>query len=170
MDMNDELDHQYFMQEALKEAIKGKELGEVPIGCVIVKNKEIIARAHNLRETLHDPTAHAEMLAIKKASEKLGGWRLLDTTMYVTLEPCPMCAGAILNARIPRVVYSTKDPKGGAVGSLLNLLQDTRFNHTCQVTESVLTDESSALLKSFFAELRESRKNEIINEENEERI
>ena len=143
-----------FMREAIEEAKKAESLREVPIGAVIVKNGEIIGRGHNLRESLRDPTAHAEMLAIRQASEYLNAWRLLDCTLYVTLEPCPMCAGAILQSRIPRVVYGTNDPKAGCAGTLMNLLQDGRFNHRAEVVADVLRDECSALLTGFFRALR----------------
>ena len=143
-----------FMREAIEEAKKAESLREVPIGAVIVKNGEIIGRGHNLRESLRDPTAHAEILAIRRASEHLNAWRLLDCTLYVTLEPCPMCAGAILQSRIPRVVYGTDDPKAGCAGTLLNLLQDGRFNHRAEVTANVLRDECSEMLTGFFRALR----------------
>jgi tRNA(adenine34) deaminase len=143
-----------YMREAIEEAKKAESLREVPIGAIIVKNGEIIGRGHNLRESLRDPTAHAEMLAIKQASERLNAWRLLDCTLYVTLEPCPMCAGAILQSRIPRVVYGTDDPKAGCAGTLMNLLQDGRFNHRAEVTAYVLRDECSELLTGFFRALR----------------
>lgn len=143
-----------YMREAIEEAKKAESLREVPIGAIIVKNGEIIGRGHNLRESMRDPTAHAEMLAIKQASERLNAWRLLDCTLYVTLEPCPMCAGAILQARIPRVVYGTDDPKAGCAGTLMNLLQDGRFNHRAEVTAYVLRDECSELLTGFFRALR----------------
>ncbi|MDF2661781.1 MAG: adenosine deaminase, partial [Paenibacillus sp.] len=119
-----EENHELWMEEAIKEAKKAEELKEVPIGAVIVKEGRIIARGHNLRETTHDPTAHAEMIAIREASEVLGAWRLLDCTLYVTLEPCPMCAGAIVQARVKTVVYGTPDPKAGCAGTLMNLLQE----------------------------------------------
>lgn len=146
-----------YMKEALKEAQKAKELKEVPIGAVIVKDGEIIARAHNLRETGKDPTAHAEVLAIKKASEVLGGWRLMGCDMYVTVEPCPMCAGAIMLSRIEKLVIGTMDPKGGAAGSILNIPEDDRFNHTTEVVRGILQEECSGIMKQFFKFLR-SRK------------
>ena len=143
-----------FMREAIEEAKKAESLREVPIGAVIVKNGEIIGRGHNLRESLRDPTAHAEILAIRQASEYLNAWRLLDCTLYVTLEPCPMCAGAILQSRIPRVVYGTNDPKAGCAGTLMNLLQEPRFNHRCEVVAGVLRDTCGELLSDFFRRLR----------------
>jgi tRNA(adenine34) deaminase len=145
----------YFMQEALKVARRAKEVGEVPIGCVIVHNNRIIGRAHNQTVQLHDPTAHAEMIAITQAAEFLQNERLIDTVLYVTAEPCPMCAGAIVLARIKRVVFGTEDSKWGAAGSLYNILKDTRLNHSCEVTGGVLKEECSELLQSFFAEKRE---------------
>ncbi|MCC2686880.1 MAG: CMP/dCMP deaminase zinc-binding, partial [Paenibacillaceae bacterium] len=126
-----------WMGEALEEAYKAQQLREVPIGAVIVKDGEVIGRGHNLRETGHDPTAHAEMLAIREASEYLGAWRLTGCTLYVTLEPCPMCAGAIVQARIDRVVFGSADPKAGCAGTLMNLLQETRFNHQTDIVAGV---------------------------------
>jgi len=143
-----------FMREAIEEARKAASLREVPIGAVIVRNGEIIGRGHNLRETMRDPTAHAEILAIRQASERLNAWRLLDCTLYVTLEPCPMCAGAILQSRIARVIYGTDDPKAGCAGTLMNLLQDKRFNHRAEVTSDVLRSECSEMLTGFFRALR----------------
>jgi len=143
-----------FMREAIEEARKAASLREVPIGAVIVRNGEIIGRGHNLRESMRDPTAHAEILAIRQASERLNAWRLLDCTLYVTLEPCPMCAGAILQSRIARVVYGTDDPKAGCAGTLMNLLQDKRFNHRAEVTSDVLRSECSEMLTGFFRALR----------------
>ncbi len=139
-----------FMKIALKEANKSFQLDEVPVGVVIVKDDKIIARGHNLRETKQDPTVHAEIIAIKKASKKLKSWRLIDCTMYVTLEPCSMCAGAIMWSRIKRVVYGAKDIKGGAIGSSFNLFEQKGINHKPEVTSGVLEDEASTLLKDFF--------------------
>ncbi len=146
--------HQHWMKEAIAEAHKAKQLGEVPIGAVIVKNNEIVGRGYNLRETTHDATAHAEIIAIREASEQLGSWRLLDCTLYVTLEPCPMCAGAIVQSRIPTVVYGTTDPKAGCAGTLMNLLQEPRFNHRTEVIDGIAQEECAALLTDFFRELR----------------
>ncbi len=147
-------DHERWMEEAIREAAKAEALREVPIGAVIVKDGQIIGRGHNLRETSLDPTAHAEMIAIREASESLGAWRLLDCTLYVTLEPCPMCAGAIVQARIPQVIYASPDPKAGCAGTLMNLLQEDRFNHRVDVIQGVLQEECSSMLTQFFRRLR----------------
>lgn len=151
------LDEQY-MQLAIEEAKKAEVLGEVPIGAVIEKDGEIVAAAHNLRELEQQATAHAELLAIEEACKKTGYWRLTGCTLYVTLEPCAMCAGAIVQSRVNRVVYGAVDPKGGCAGTLMNLLQDDRFNHRAAVTQGVLAEECGALLSDFFRKLRE-RKN-----------
>ena len=132
--------------------------GEVPIGAVIVHEGQIIGRGHNLRETSNDPTSHAEMVAIRQAAAAIGHWRLLETTLYVTLEPCVMCMGAIILARIPRLVYACRDPRAGAVGSIYDFSSDERFNHKVEVVEGVLGAECSALLSGFFQELRAGRK------------
>lgn len=145
-----------FMLEAIAEANKAGQIGEVPIGAVIVKNGEIIGRGHNLRESTKDPLAHAEMIAIKQASEHLSAWRLLDCQLYVTLEPCPMCAGAILQARIPHLIYGATDRKAGCAGTLMNLLEDGRFNHYTKVTAGVMGEQCGALLTDFFRQLRRS--------------
>ena len=145
---------QLWMREALEVARQGAILGEVPVGAVIVKDGVVLARAHNQRERTKDPTAHAELLAIRAASQAIGDWRLIGTTLYVTLEPCPMCAGAIVLARIPRVVYAVSDPKSGAAGTLFNLLQDERLNHQVDVLCGILAEESRCLLQSFFRERR----------------
>ena len=142
------------MGQALELARHAGENGEVPVGALLVRDDVLIAEAHNLRETRGSPIAHAEMLAIQAASEKIGNWRFIDTTLYVTLEPCPMCAGAIVLARIPKVVYATTDPKSGAAGTLYNILQDARLNHQVELVSGVLAEESSALLKSFFQQRR----------------
>ncbi len=147
-----------FMQQALLEAENARAKGEVPIGAVLVHEGRIIGRGHNLRETSNDPTTHAEMVAIRQAAEVLDSWRLLDTTLYVTLEPCVMCMGAIILARIPRVVYACRDPRAGAVGSIYDFSSDRRFNHAVEVTEGVLVEECSSLLKNFFKELRARKK------------
>lgn len=146
--------HQRFMQAAMEEARKAEALREVPIGAVVVKGDEIIGRGHNLRETTRDPLAHAELIAIKEASRHLDAWRLLDCRLYVTLEPCPMCAGAIVQARVPMVVYGTTDPKAGCAGTLMNLLQEERFNHRVDVLSGVLQEECSSMLTQFFRQLR----------------
>lgn len=149
-----------FMQEALLEAQKAASLGEVPIGAVLVYKDEIIARAHNLRETTKNAVTHAELMAIQEACTKMGSWRLEDTTLYVTLEPCPMCAGAILQSRIPRVVYGARDIKAGCVDSLYHLLTDSRFNHECHVVEGMLAEQCGQILTNFFRALRERKKAE----------
>ncbi|MGO4532975.1 tRNA adenosine(34) deaminase TadA [Paenibacillus sp. 2TAF8] len=146
--------HEYWMRQAIAEAQKAEALGEVPIGAVIVRNNEIIGRGYNLRETTLDSTAHAEMVAIREASEVIGAWRLLDCSLYVTLEPCPMCAGAIVQSRVPRVVFGTADPKAGCAGTLMNLLQEPRFNHRTEVIADVLQLECSSMLTQFFRRLR----------------
>ena len=142
------------MKKALEEAEKAFEKDEVPVGAVIVRNGEIIAAAHNQREISKDATAHAEILAIKEACEALGGWRLIDCDMYVTLEPCVMCSGAILQARIERLYIGTMDPKGGAAGSTLNLFEDYHFNHRTEVVKGILEEECSQILKDFFKRKR----------------
>ena len=147
-----------FMKEALKEAKKAYKKLEVPVGCVIVKDGKIIARAHNLKETKYDTTKHAEILAIQKASNKLESWRLIDCDMYVTLEPCPMCAGAIIQSRIKNLYYGASDEKTGAVGSVLNLMEDFKFNHIVNVEKGILKNDCENLLKDFFRELRKSKK------------
>jgi len=143
-----------FMKEAIKEAKKAYLKEEVPIGAVIVKNNKIISRAHNLRETSKQACNHAEIIAIQKACKKLDAWRLEDCDIYVTLEPCPMCAGAMINARIKNLYIGAMDAKGGAVGSVLNLLSDYKFNHTVNVHSGTHTEECSNLLKDFFQKLR----------------
>ena len=148
------LGDEHWMRRALEQASQASVADEVPVGAVIVHGSRMIAAAHNQREMLHDPTAHAEMLAITQAAEALNDWRLEDCTLYVTLEPCPMCAGAILQARIPRVVYAAADPKAGAVESLFQLLNDARLNHRCQVTGGVLADQGAGLLTDFFRQKR----------------
>ncbi|MCG8541792.1 MAG: tRNA adenosine(34) deaminase TadA [Clostridia bacterium] len=144
----------FYMKEALKEARKAFELGEIPIGAIIVRDNEIIARAYNLRESTKDPTAHAEILAIRRASEALGGWRLTGCDLYVTIEPCPMCAGAIVMARINRLFIGSMDPKAGSAGSLYNIVDDNRLNHRVKVIYNVLSSECSNIMKEFFKKLR----------------
>ncbi|BBH23297.1 tRNA-specific adenosine deaminase [Paenibacillus baekrokdamisoli] len=153
VDFFQETDYRW-MREAILEAKKAEQLGEVPIGAVVVRNGEVIGRGHNLRETLLDPTAHAEMVAIREASQYLGAWRLLDCTLYVTLEPCPMCAGALVQGRIQKVVFGTTDPKAGCAGTLMNLLQEPRFNHETELVSGLLQEECAALLTQFFRRLR----------------
>jgi tRNA(adenine34) deaminase len=149
-----------FMREALKAALLAQELGEVPIGAVLVHEGQIIGRGYNLRETSQDPTTHAEMIAIRQAAAHLGSWRLLDCTLYVTLEPCVMCMGAIILARIPRLVFACRDPRVGAAGSIYNFSLDERFNHRVVTSEGVLAEECSALLSGFFQERRAEKKAE----------
>ena len=147
-----------FMKEALKEAKKAEDKLEVPVGCVIVKDEKIIARAHNQKETKKDTTKHAEILAIQKASKKLESWRLIDCEMYVTLEPCSMCAGAIINSRIKKIYIGTMDEKTGAVGSVFNLFEDYKFNHKVEFQTGVMQKECETILKDFFKKLRKIKK------------
>lgn len=151
---------EYFMDLAIKEAKKAEAIEEVPIGAVVVLDGEVIASGYNLRETEQSAIAHAELLAIDQACKALGTWRLENAVLYVTLEPCPMCAGAIIMSRVKRVVYGAKDPKGGCAGTFMNLLQDERFNHQSEVISGVLEDECGQLLTNFFSRLRERRKQE----------
>lgn len=146
-----------FMKQALKEAKKAYEKLEVPVGAVIVKDGKVIARAHNQKETKFDTTKHAEILAIQKASKKLGSWRLIDCDMYVTLEPCSMCAGAIINSRIKNVYIGASDEKTGAVGSVLNLFEDYKFNHIVNFEKGILEDDCKKVLQDFFKELRKRK-------------
>ena len=148
------MEKEKFMKEALKEAKKAYEKLEIPVGCVIVKDNKIIARAHNLKETKFDTTKHAEIIAIQKASKKLKSWRLNECEMYVTLEPCSMCAGAIINSRIKKLYYGAKDEKTGAVGSVFNLLKDYKFNHDVEIESGILENECRNILKEFFKNLR----------------
>lgn len=148
------------MKEALKEASKAYKEDEIPVGCVIVKDGKIIARAHNRKVNKNNTLYHAELIAIDKASKKLDSWRLTGCEMYVTLEPCPMCAGALINSRMSKLYIGTKDPKAGACGSVLNLLSDYKFNHKVEVEYGVLQKECEKILKEFFKELRERNKNE----------
>ena len=145
------------MQEAIKEAKKASKKLEVPVGCIIVKDEKIIARAHNQKETKTDTTKHAEIIAIQKASKKLEAWRLLDCEMYVTLEPCSMCAGAIIQARIKKVYIGAMDEKTGACGSVLNLLQDYPFNHKVEIETGIEKEECEKILKEFFKKLRQKK-------------
>lgn len=146
------------MRLAIDEALKAKDKLEVPIGAVIVQNDEVVASAYNLRETEQRSVAHAELLAIDEACKKLGTWRLEDATLYVTLEPCPMCAGAIVLSRVKRVVFGAYDPKGGCAGTLLNLLEFEKFNHQAEVVGGMLEKECGSLLTTFFRELRQRKK------------
>lgn len=145
---------EHWMRLAYDQAMRAYEAREVPVGAVIVQGDRIVGEGHNLRETLNDPTAHAEMIALTQAAESLGSWRLTDCTLYVTLEPCPMCAGAIVQARIPRVVYAASDPKAGACQTLYQITSDPRLNHQALVTAGVLEEECRRLLRDFFAEQR----------------
>ena len=138
------------MQRALEQALVARTKDEVPIGAVLVHDGKLLSEAHNFTRTWSDPTAHAELVAIRRAADKLGGWRLLDATLYVTLEPCAMCAGAIVLARIKRLVFAAPDPKAGMCGSLGNIVQDPRLNHRVQLTGAVLADEAGAMLRDFF--------------------
>ena len=144
----------FFMRAALDEAARATAMGEVPIAAVIVRNGEILAQSHNYRETWQDPTAHAEMIVIREAAKALGSWRLTDTMLYVTLEPCAMCLGAVILARIPRVVFGARDPKAGACGSVLDFTHEPRLNHRIEMLSGLLEDESQSLLQQFFQQLR----------------
>ena len=146
--------HDKGMELAILEAKKAASMGEVPVGCVIMKGEEVIGRGHNLKETLQDPTAHAEMIAIREAAEREGSWRILDATMYVTLEPCPMCAGAIVMSRISQLVIGTRDPRTGACGSIMDIVHDQRSNHRVNLTFGVMEEECASLLDEFFVKLR----------------
>ncbi|MBR6382191.1 MAG: tRNA adenosine(34) deaminase TadA [Lachnospiraceae bacterium] len=152
--------HEKYMKEALRQAKKAFWLGEVPIGCVIVYEGRIIGRGYNRRNTDHSTLSHAEITAIRKASKALGDWRLEGCTMYVTLEPCQMCAGAVVQARIPELVIGCKSPKSGCAGSVMDLLNNPEFNHQVRVTEGILAEESADILKKFFTELRERNRAE----------
>lgn len=159
--MHDQLKKdEYFMRLAMKEAEKASVIGEVPIGAVIVKDETVIAAAYNLRETEQRSVAHAELLAIDEACHKVGSWRLTDCTLYVTLEPCAMCSGAIVLSRVERVVFGASDPKGGCAGTLMNLLNDSRFNHQAVVTSGVCEEECGTMLSTFFRYLRQKQKEE----------
>lgn len=149
-----------FMAEALKEARKAFDKGEIPIGAVIVKDDEIIARGHNMTEESKDPTAHAEMIAIRKAAEVLGGWRLPGCSMYVTIEPCSMCAGAMVWARIEKLYIGSMDSKGGACGSVFNIPQDERLNHYIDIQTGVMQEECESMMKEFFKQLRRKKAEE----------
>jgi tRNA(adenine34) deaminase len=157
--MRDFTSDEFFMSEAMRLARRAFALEEVPVGAVIVRNNEIIARAWNQVETLKDATAHAEMLAITQAESAIGDWRLSDCNLFVTKEPCPMCAGAIVHARLRRVVFGCRDPKGGAAGSLLNILQMPQLNHRCEVRGEINADECAQILRDFFL----GRRDQITN-------
>jgi tRNA(adenine34) deaminase len=146
--------HRDYMGLALEEARLALELGEVPVGAILVRAGQVVARAHNLKETWRDPTAHAEILALKMGAEALGSWRLTGTTLYVTLEPCPMCAGALIQSRVDTLVYGSPDPKTGAVESVVNLVQHPSFNHQLEVIAGIREEECRELLQKFFQKLR----------------
>ena len=148
---------EYFMKLALEEARRAYYLDEVPIGAIIVKNNKVISQAHNLKEINKDATSHAEILAIQNASKVLGGWRLIGCTMYVTVEPCPMCAGAIINSRIEKLVIGTKDLKMGACGSVIDIVQNNCFNHQVNITWGILEEECAYIMKQFFKGLRKRK-------------
>ena len=150
----------FYMAEALKEARRAFDLGEVPIGCVIVRDNSIIARGANERATRGNALCHAEILAIGQACEAIGDWRLEDCRLYVTIEPCPMCAGAIVQARIPVVVYGAKNPKAGCAGSILNILEEPRFNHQVQVIDGVMEEECAGVMREFFTRFRVGKASE----------
>jgi tRNA(adenine34) deaminase len=151
--MSDEL----YMREALHEADLAAARGEVPVGAIAVRDGRVIGRGHNLRETSRDPSAHAELIAMRAAAAYLSSWRLIDVHLYVTLEPCPMCAGAIVNARVPRLIYGAPDPKAGAVHTLYTLLSDPRLNHRTEVAAGMLADECATQLRTFFTTIRKRR-------------
>lgn len=151
-------DDHYWMGKAIAQARRAEAIGEVPIGAVIVKDGVVISRGHNLRESKQDPAAHAEMIAIRKAAKKLSSWRLTGATLYVTLEPCTMCMGAVILSRLDRVVFGSYDPKGGAAGSLYDLSDDKRLNHSVVLTPGVRGEETSSMLSGFFSSLRASKK------------
>ncbi|MCQ2551518.1 MAG: tRNA adenosine(34) deaminase TadA [Clostridia bacterium] len=147
-----------YMKEALKEAKKAEEIGEVPIGAIIEKDGKILGRGHNMTQTLKDPTAHAEMIAIRQAAKELGGWRLEGCNMYVTVEPCTMCAGALVWSRIARLYIGTMDEKAGACGSVFNVVQDNRLNHFVEIQSGIMEDECRKIIQDFFKKLREENK------------
>ncbi len=150
-------DDEVWMQLALEQAHEAEKIGEVPIGAVVVHEGEVVGRGFNHRESWQDPTAHAELLAMQEAAKAIGSWRLIDCTTYVTLEPCPMCAGTMVNARLTRCVYGARDPKAGAVRSLFSLLEDPRLNHRVEVKEGCLANECGQVLTDFFRAIREGR-------------
>lgn len=152
------VEKEFFMREAIEEAKKAEAKLEVPIGAVVVLNGEIIGRGHNVRELTHDATTHAEMIAIREANQHLGNWRLEDTQLFVTLEPCPMCSGAMILSRVKELYYGAPDPKGGTAGTLMNLLGDERFNHQVDIEKGLLEEECAALLTDFFRMLRARKK------------
>ena len=151
------MDHEKFMREAIAEATLAFQKGDVPVGAVAVRDGQIIGRGHNRKEELKDPTAHAEMIALQEAARALGGWRLIGVTLYCTMEPCPMCAGAMIQARLPRLVYALDDPKAGAAGSVVDLLRNERLNHRVEVIAGVLAEKAEELTQRFFQKLRDRR-------------
>jgi tRNA(adenine34) deaminase len=151
------MDHENFMREAIAEATHAFQKGDVPVGAVAVRDDQIIGRGHNRKEELKDPTAHAEMIALQEAARTLGGWRLIGVTLYCTMEPCPMCAGAMVQARLPRLVYAVDDPKAGAAGSVMDLLRNEQLNHRVEVIAEVLAEEVEELTREFFQELRDEK-------------
>lgn len=161
-------DDEYFMKQAIKEAMKAYKKLEVPIGAILVQNGVIIGRGHNKRNTSKSTFAHAEILAMKKGMQHVKDWRLEETTLYVTLEPCPMCAGAIVQARIPRVVIGALNPKAGSAGSVMNILEEPGFNHQVEVTKGVLEEPCKSMLQAFFKELRQLKKTEDKEQSNEQ--
>jgi len=161
--------HEKYMKQALKQAEKANKLGEVPIGCVIVHSGKIIGRGYNRRNTDKNTLSHAEIAAIRKASKKIGDWRLEDCTLYVTLEPCQMCSGAIIQARIPQVVIGCMNPKAGCGGSILNILEMPEFNHQAAVIRGILEDECSKMMRTFFTQLRLRSKQEKVDKTNGKR-
>ncbi len=155
------MDYEKYMREALQEAKKALVLGEVPVGAVVVLGDKIIGRGHNRKENDHDPTSHAEIIALREAAKRQKSWRLNGATLFVTLEPCPMCAGAMLQSRIERVVYGVDDPKAGAAGTLINLLQFPGFNHELKIVAGVLEKEAQELLQGFFSRMRKENKTSL---------
>jgi len=156
-------DDNYYMGLALDEARKAYNMGEIPIGSVLIMDDQIVASGHNMREIWHDATAHAEMIVIRAACQSLGRWRLTGATLYVTIEPCPMCAGALVMSRIDRLVYGSADYKAGAIESIFNIAQNDALNHNIAVTSGVRTDECSEIMRDFFRDRRKQKKNAIIN-------
>ena len=154
----------YYMGLALDEARKAYDLGEIPIGAVLVMDDQVVAKGHNMREIWHDATAHAEMIVIREACQKLKRWRLTGTTLYVTIEPCPMCAGALVMSRIDRLVYGSSDYKAGAVESIFNIVQNDALNHSMVVASGVRSDECAEIMRDFFRSRRKSKKNKTANE------
>lgn len=152
------INHEIWMKLALREAEKAAQKDEVPVGAIAVRDGKVIARAHNIREATHNPLGHAELLLLQKLSKKMKSWRLLDVTLYVTLEPCVMCMGALLQARIGRLVYGAMDPKAGACGSLFDLSQDKRLNHRIEVQRGIMSHEAAQLLSHFFQRRRREKK------------